>query len=83
MTYSTTSNNANFKRYHIVTYNRDIKYAFIDYLRERDFVLLSVSGYYFDERGREGYYIEFKIPANTDINKIDEHIDTLYNEFER
>ena len=81
MVYTNTANNTDFRRYHIVTYNRDIKYAFIDYLRACGYVLLSVSGYYFDGRGREGYYIEFKIPANTDINAINSVIDNLYNEY--
>lgn len=82
MVYSTKNDKVTVKRYHIVTYNRDIKYNFIDYLRDNDFTLLSVSGYYFDGRGREGYYIEFNLPIDTDINAVNDFIDYLYREFE-
>ena len=76
-------NKTHLRKYHIVTYNRDIKYEFIDFLRDNNYMLLSVSGYYFDGRGREGYYIEFEVPVNADINAINEFIDSLYREYER
>lgn len=79
MTYTTNNKTVNYKHFHIVTYNVKIKYAFIDFLRAHDCVILGVSGYYFDNRGREGYYIDFNIPADMDINGINEHIDYLYS----
>lgn len=59
------------KVYNVITYNRDIKYAFLDFLRAHSYEVIGVSGYYFDAQGNEGYYIEFKA-RERDLQFIDD-----------
>lgn len=51
------------KDFNYVTYNEKEKYLFISFLRVLG-IDFHVSGYYFDNNGKEGYYIGFKCEEN-------------------
>lgn len=46
--------------FHYVTYNENEKYLLISFLRVGG-IPFSCSGYYFNEKGQEGYYISFDL----------------------
>lgn len=46
--------------FHYVTYNVNEKYLLISFLQV-DNIPFNVSGYYFNEKGQEGYYISFDL----------------------
>ena len=46
--------------FHYVTYDKNEKYLLISFLQVAD-IPFNVSGYYFNEKGQEGYYISFDL----------------------
>ena len=63
--------------FNYTTYNQDEKYLFISFLRVLG-IDFHVSGYYFNNKGKEGYYIGFK--CNTEEEKAIDNFLSLFQD---